>query len=135
MRRLEKNDLKALAELMGKRKDIVLAYVFGSQVSSTKAPGPSRDIDIAVLFDLCPSLKDLLRFRADLTRVLETDSVDLVSLNEAPPLLRFEAVVGGKTIYSRSSQSQSRFEMQAISHFLDTQYLRKVQNSYLLGGE
>ena len=61
--------------------------------------------------------------------------VVLVSLNEAPPLLKYEIVRGGKTIYSGNSQFQSEFEMKAISHFLDTHNLRKVQNRYLLGGE
>lgn len=133
MRYLENRDFQALARLMQKRKDVVLAYIFGSQVVSNQVKAPSRDIDIAVLFDPSPSLRDLLRFRSEMTRLLRTDKVDLISLSEAPPLLRYEIVSGGRTIYSRDPQFQSRFEMKAISRFLDTQHLRTVQNSYLLG--
>jgi len=135
MNRIENKDLKALAGLMQKRKDVALAYIFGSQVVFSKVKSPSRDIDIAVFFNPSPSLRDLLRFRSDLTRLLKTDRVDLVSLSEAPPLLKYEIISGGQIIYCRDPRFQSRFEMKAISHFLDTQYLRRVQNRYLLGEE
>lgn len=132
---IAKRDLESLAGLMEKRKDVILAYLFGSQALSEKVHSLSSDIDIAVFFSSSPSLRELLLFRSDLTRLLKTDKVDLVSLNEAPPLLKYEVIVGGRTIYSRDSLFQARFEMKTISHFLDTQYLRSVQNRYLLGGE
>jgi len=126
-------DLKALAKVIQKRENVLLAYIFGSQVTSTRVQKPSSDIDIAILFTYSPPLRELLSFRAELTQLLETDSVDLVSLNEASPLLKYEVIVGGKTIYTGDPLLQSRFEMRTISHFLDTRYLRNVQNHYLLG--
>lgn len=90
-----KKDLEYLAELMEKRKDVILAYLFGSQAVSEKVQSQSSDIDIAVFFSPSPSLRELLRFRSDLTRLLKTDRVDLVSLNEASPLLKYEVILGG----------------------------------------
>ncbi len=130
---IENMDLKALADLIQKREDVLLAYIFGSQGIPGRVHTPSSDIDIAVLFTHSPSLRELLSFRADLTHLLKTDSIDLVSLNVASPLLKYEVIVGGREIYSRDPLLQSAFEMRTISHFLDTQYLRNVQNHYLLG--
>jgi len=128
-----KKDLESLAGLMGKRRDVVLAYLFGSQAVSEKVQSQSSDIDIAVFFSPTPSLRELLRFRSDLTHLLKTDRVDLVSLNEASPLLKYEVILGGRAIYCRDSLFQAKFEIKTSSHFLDTQYLRSVQNYYLLG--
>ena len=128
----ENINLKAVAKVIQEREDVLLAYIFGSRAISTRVHTPSSDIDIAVLFTHSPSLRELLSFRAHLTRLLKTDSVDLVSLNEAPPLLKYEVIVGGQVIYSRDTFLQSRFEMRTINRFLDTQYLRNVQNHYLL---
>jgi predicted nucleotidyltransferase len=133
MNPIAKKDLESLAALMEDRRDVVLAYLFGSQAVSEKVQSQSSDIDIAVFFSPSPSLRELLSFRSDLTRLLKGDRVDLVSLNEASSLLKYEVILGGRAIYCRDSLFQARFEMKTISHFLDTQYLRSVQNRYLLG--
>jgi len=133
MSQIGPDDLENVARMMEGMGKVVLAYIFGSQAAPAGLQGPPRDIDIAVLFSRPLPLREFLRFRANLTRLLKTDSVDLVSLNEASPLLKYEVVAGGKTIYTRNPLLQFRFEMTAISHFMDTQYLRDVQNLYLLG--
>ena len=70
---------------------IVLAYLFGS-LARGQETGLS-DVDIAVLLEDLPT--DLLGFTLKLMDELSVilgDRVDLVFLNEAPPLLRHQLI-------------------------------------------
>lgn len=62
MRSIEKKNLESLAGLMEKRKDVILAYLFGSQALSEKVQSQSSDIDIAVVFS-SSSLRELFAFQ------------------------------------------------------------------------
>lgn len=74
------------------RKEIVLAYLYGSLAKGVTYP--QSDIDIAIL--LGESMSEVAYpygYRAeilsDLMKVLRTNRIDLIALNEAPPFLRF----------------------------------------------
>ena len=71
---------------------IVGAWVFGSaQAGELRG---EADLDIAVLFRSRPSLDALCELRARLQEVLRVEAIDLVVLNDASPLLAFEALCG-----------------------------------------
>ena len=57
--------------------------------------------------------------------------VDLVVLNEAPPLLTHEVIRAGLLIVCRDEDERVRFQTRATSRYLDTAYLRRVQYAYL----
>jgi predicted nucleotidyltransferase len=72
--------------------NVAAAWIFGSaQGGSVRTGG---DIDIGVLFVTKPGLDELADLRADLQDALAFDAIDLVVLNDASPILRFEAVSG-----------------------------------------
>lgn len=68
------------------------AWVFGSARNGTVPAG--GDVDIGVLFREKPGLDALALCRARLQKILEFDDIDLVSLDGATPILRFEALCG-----------------------------------------
>jgi predicted nucleotidyltransferase len=72
--------------------DLLGAWVFGSARDGEVRPG--SDLDIAVLFAEKPSLDTLARCRASLQEALQFEDIDLVPLNGASPILRFEALQG-----------------------------------------
>lgn len=105
---------------------VVLASMFGSQVGGT--PGPLSDVDVAVWLDpgLRPSerLDARLRLLAAAEEVLGARSVDLVVLNDAPPLLQNRASRGRLKLVERDPQARVRLESEALIRFLDTEPLR-----------
>lgn len=71
---------------------IVGAWLFGSARDGEVRPG--SDLDIGILFDGKPGLDALAECRARLQQATGFEEVDLVPLNAASPLLRFEALCG-----------------------------------------
>lgn len=57
--------------------------------------------------------------------------VDLVVLNEAPPLLAHEAIRDGQRLVCVDEDERVRFETRAIAKYLDTAHLRRIQRDYL----
>ena len=108
------------------RDGVVAALLFGSQ--ATGKAGPLSDVDIAVWLD--PGLSDSDRFRLRLeltgraTSALRTNEVDLVVLNDAPPLLKHRAVRSAVRLLDRDPVARVRLESRAVAEYLDTKPLR-----------
>lgn len=119
------DDLRALLCSRG----VVLGYVFGSVAQGRERP--DSDLDIAVLVD-----RDVPRERYfDLTLDLNTeiiglthtDHVDVVVLNNAPPLLVFEVITTGRMFHGRH-EDRVEFEVSALKRYYDTEPLRRLQH-------
>lgn len=110
------------------RAEVRLAYVFGS-VARDEAR-PSSDLDLGVVFGLVPVPRELDRLATDLEAVAGR-RVDLVVLNEAPPLLTHEVIRWGRLIVCQDEDERVRFQTRATARYLDTRYLRQVQHRYL----
>lgn len=85
---------------------IVGAWLFGSAQDGEARDG--GDVDIGVLFDEKPGLDALAVCRARLQKILQFDAVDLVILNGASPILRFEALCG-KLVYCADEDRYAEF--------------------------
>ncbi len=112
-------------------KHVALAYLFGSYAAGTN--DPSSDIDLAVLIadqKKQDKVLNLLLF-TDIQQALGTERFDLLMLDKASPLMKMEIVRSGRVIYARTEDELNNFEMKTIQEYLDTAYLRKVQNQYL----
>lgn len=109
------------------RDGVVAASLFGSQAAG-KA-GPLSDVDVAVWLD--PSLSDSERFRIRLqltgqaASALRTNEVDLVVLNDAPPLLKHRALRSAVRLLDRDPVARVRLERHAVAEYLDTKPLRE----------
>jgi hypothetical protein len=105
-----------------------LAYLFGSQ--ATRRTHPSSDIDVAVLLDeaLTPDERfaERIRLLGDLSRIFGTDHVDLVLLNEAPPLLAYEVLRHGVLLYCADAQTRIEFQVRTLRAYEDTIPLRRI---------
>lgn len=123
------NKLKEYAQ----QKEIAALYLFGSAARGQLTP--LSDIDIAVLLspeaDSANLFNRRLKMTVDLMKVLDTDHVDLVILNQAPPLLCHRVITEGQIIYCRDDAERVRFETRKILEYLDFKPVLELQGEYM----
>jgi uncharacterized protein len=85
---------------------VVAAWAFGSAQEGELRDG--SDADIAVLMTRRPSFADQLALLGRLQEALQLEDIDLVILNEANPILRFEAV-SGRRLFTRDLAALAEF--------------------------
>lgn len=117
---------KRLAQVLD-RDGVVAGMLFGS-LASKAVVGPLSDVDVAVWVEpgLSRDRRSALRTELSLgaTKALGTDEVDVVILNDAPPLLRHRALKGGARLQERDPRARIRLETAALLEYLDTAPLR-----------
>ncbi len=92
---------------------VVSAYLFGSHGAGR--PHRESDIDVAVLLDRSRHPTRQERFEArvrlgsDLIDVLDANEVDLVVLNDAPPLLGRRIVIEGRRVFRAEPEADLRY--------------------------
>jgi uncharacterized protein len=105
-------------------KAIQFAYLFGSRARNVH--GPLSDIDVAVYLDKrfdCFSAR--LRFLEELSRLLEGHPLDLVVLNTAPLVLKYEVLCQG-VILKENKKRRIPFEAGVLREYFDTEPMRRV---------
>ena len=129
-------DLEALeqklAEYAAERRVLAL-YLFGSAAGDRRTR--LSDIDIAVLLpDSVPKgeyLDRRLEMTVELMGLLHEDDIDLVILNEAPPLLKHRVVTRGRVVFCRDERARNRFEARVILEYLDFKPVLELQYRYM----
>lgn len=105
---------------------VVAAMLIGSQARGN--PGPLSDIDIAYWHE--PALAREERWKLRLAMLgaaegaLKTGEVDMVPLNEAPPLMQQRSIRDAVTLVERDHAERIRLETRAMIDYFDTQPLR-----------
>ena len=123
--KIEKSDIEAMETYFAGRKDVRIAYLFGS----TARDGAGRDIDIAVLADSEAVRDGVLPLqtavREDLIRILDTSGVDVVILNTAPLSLVHEVISCRRPVFVRDEETRVEFEARSNLAYYDGQPLRR----------
>lgn len=86
--------------------DVVAAWAFGSAAGGDLRDG--SDVDVGVLMARQPTFDEQLDMLGRLQDALGLDEVDLVVLNEAHVILRFEAV-SGRRLFIRDLPAAAEF--------------------------
>lgn len=133
LNRMDTTRLAKRIALVAGQRDLLAVYVFGSTAGGTRTP--LSDLDLAVLLpDSVPEhgyFERRLTLAGEISSLLSEDRVDLVLLNEAPPLLRHRVVTRGTRVYTGNERACSAFERQAISEYLDLAPVLELQHRYL----
>jgi len=110
-------------ELLNKQKHVKLAYLFGSVAEGKE--GKLSDVDIAVFLDESLSKKERfdlqLKLISGLTGILKTDRIDLIIMNDAPLLLKYNIIKHGK-ILKDNIETRVKVESRILSDYLDMKY-------------
>jgi len=111
-------EVKKLASIFEDEKNILVAYLFGSYARGYETV--QSDVDIAVLLSEVPEklLEYYLHLERKLAETLEKD-VDLVFLNDAPPLLKYQVIKYGRLLFCRDERMRVTFEAKSLCEYLD----------------
>ena len=124
---------RAVAECVSRHAKIQAAYVFGSVVTGRMRP--NSDVDIAVLLDRRARRSRMLTYRlelmADLGAALHRPDVDVVILNEAPPLLAHRVLSRGHLVFERSASARVQFQVRTASRYSDLAPMFETHIRYL----
>ena len=108
---------------------VKFAYLFGSMARN--AEGKLSDLDLAVYLD---GRVDFFAYRLKLMELLAkrlgSERFDLIVLNRAPVLLRYEVIKEG-IVLKEDRLRRVMFEARVLQEYLDTIHLRQVQREYL----
>jgi hypothetical protein len=112
MRKLDDADFHRLTEVLRDSPDLIAGYCFGSQTDATRSH--PRDLDIAVIGCARLTLGRLLELRATIAETVASDSIDLIDLRQAGPVLKRQAIKSGYALFVRDQSTVNRFELQAL---------------------
>lgn len=118
---------RTLAETLGRHPAVVAGYVFGSQATGTA--GVLSDVDVGVWLDarLEPLARHELGVRLawEAARALHGAEVQVVVLNDAPPLLIHRVLGNRIALIEGDPQARANLESDALIRYLDTIPLRE----------
>jgi len=110
------------------------AYLTGS-LSTRATFGHLTDIDVAVLLmDQIKADQFLdyqLYFLSELAKRLDSDTIDIVILNQASLLLKLQVIKYGQILFSRNEKQRISFETKAVMDYLDFKKFDEIQNQAL----
>lgn len=110
------------------------AYLAGT-LSNRATFGHLTDVDIGIL--MMDQIKAdqffdyQLYFMSELAKRMETDSIDVVILNQASLLLKLQVIKNGQILYSRNEKQRISFETKAVMDYLDFKKFEEIQNQAL----
>ena len=109
--------------------NISLIYVFGSYAKGTNTE--NSDLDIGILINGDTSLMTRLSVLNEMVGILDREDIDLIILNEADEVLKFQVIKYGKLIYVRDLTEKVLFEARAMSEYMDMEHFRNTRNKYM----
>ena len=125
--------IESLRQQLYARPEILEAYLFGS-LARGQAQSHS-DVDVAVYVDPDRLPDSPFGYAAELTAALETalrsNAVDVVVLNQAPPLLYHRVLRDGVRVMTRDLAATTTREGRALSRYCDyVPQLRKIDAAH-----
>ncbi len=120
-------DLEQLKEALEGMPAVRLAVLFGSQARGRA--GPKSDVDLGLILD--PDTRDERRRVEVAAGRAARREVDVVYLEEAPPLLRFQIARDGVVLVGREPRTWPRFKARAMVDWWDwAPTARKIHAAY-----
>ena len=113
-----------LVPVIAAEERIEAFYLFGSRVRNAGAA--DSDLDVAVYTGGEFTGDDLLALHGDFVRVLRSDRLDLVWLNQADPVVAFSVIRDGRLLHYRDADRLNDLERRVTLHYRDhVLYLRR----------
>lgn len=122
-----------LRAFFGPRDEVLEAYLFGSAAAGSAQS--HSDVDVAVYLREAVPPASAFGYVADLTaalmHMLGTNQVDVVVLNDAPPMLYHRVLRDGVRILARDLRATTTREGRALSRYCDfVPQLKKIDMAH-----
>ena len=122
-----------IAEALQSRPEVLEAYLFGSRARGDEQP--HSDVDVALTVERERAVDATFGLAAEyatlLMSALGRNDVDVVILNDAPPLLYGRVVNQGIRVFSRDLRATTVREGRALSRYCDyLPHLRKIEAAH-----
>lgn len=108
------------------RLGLRLVVLFGSRATGSPPPSSESDLDIAVLADPSAPAGAFWSYFQEISAVFPENSLDLVLLNGADPLLRWEVMRAG-VLQSGDPDAFLEYRAYAYRDFVDSADLRALE--------
>lgn len=119
--------VQLLQRLLAEEPHVELAVSFGSRASGRARP--TSDVDLGVRFAAGVSPSERVALANRLERALGAP-LDLIDLDEAPPLLRMEMARAGVVVKEAAPGSWASFRARAMLDWWDfAPYARRIQRA------
>ena len=115
--------IRVLKEVLEKDKNVIFAYLFGSQVSGLATE--KSDVDVAIYFKFPPRGMKKLDYAVRIENLVKKE-IDLVVLNEASPFLRFHILRTGVPLVVKNSEILAKFKEKAMRDYDEYSYLSEA---------
>ncbi|MBN1996191.1 nucleotidyltransferase domain-containing protein [candidate division KSB1 bacterium] len=120
-----------LKPLFYRHAEILLAYVFGSQINGRT--GPQSDIDFALLLHRTIKFEKIQVVRHQIGQLLDFYNLDVISLNDATIELQYAVIATGKNIYKKDLATLVEFESKVLSLYGDYLPILRSQKQDVIG--
>ncbi|MBW3630419.1 MAG: nucleotidyltransferase domain-containing protein [Gemmatimonadetes bacterium] len=114
--------LKAVCE----RLELRLVVLFGSRAAGSRPPASDSDLDLALRAGPAGVPGGLLACYDELSQVFQGETLDLVLLAKADPLLRYEVMRAGILLHGDSGEFLE-YRAYAYRDFVDSADLRDLE--------
>lgn len=123
--KLEKETLiSRLADFFRSQEYVELAYLFGSHAKGKS--GPLSDIDVGVYLSRKLDKKERFEKRLELisllSTLLQTSNLDLVVMNDSPPVLNFKVIEPNCLIFEKNHDLRVEVEVYIMSRYYDRKH-------------
>ena len=118
----------SLDKLVNKYK-ITLIVLFGSYAEGKVQE--DSDIDIGIYLEDKISVKEETNLIEDMVHAFKRDNIDLVILNTASPVLRFEVVRNGKLLFERTPGDFLQFKLLSMKRYWEYPRFQKYSKMYM----
>ena len=108
--------IKKCKDILMKYEDVVFSYIFGSYAQNRIRE--NSDIDIAIYLKENIDIDTYLEIKMNLSEVLKRE-VDLVILNNAPSLLKYEIYKNNILLFSRDKTLESKYKVKTLFEYSD----------------
>ncbi len=115
--------LDSVRGVFSRYPQVQVAFLFGSRASGKSRPGSDWDIGVYLEPQKPDPTLDIL---TDLVKV-GLERVDLVMLNQAPPVLAFEVVRANRVIFRREGFCVGCYVSRLVREYWDLEPLLRVQ--------
>ncbi len=131
---MKRQCLKEILEIeLGKKEEIIFAYLFGSRAKENY--GKLSDVDIAIYLNREKMPKSsAYGYISELIVELEEalgEKVDVIILNESSLFLCYNVIKEGIIIMCRSEEERALFHFCVVRDYLDFKPFIETQNYYL----